>query len=184
MKIYTKTGDGGKTSLVGGARVWKNNPRLEAYGTIDELNAFIGMLTTQDIPQPVILFLQQIQHKLFVIGSNLATDQSQTTLKAASIMEDQDITGLEKEIDRMEASLPPLTNFVLPGGTTGGAIGHVCRTVTRRAERRILDLLQDNIAIDPFILNYINRLSDYFFVLSRYITVNEGKEEFLWKKQI
>lgn len=184
MKIYTKTGDGGQTGLVGGSRVWKNNPRLEAYGTIDELNAFTGLLNTERLPEEISAFLQEIQHHLFVIGSNLATDQEKVSLRAASIVEEQDITRLEDEIDRMELNLPPLNNFVLPGGSKGGALAHVCRTVTRRAERRIMDLIQSHIEIDPLILKYINRLSDYFFTLSRYITVSEGHEEILWKKKI
>lgn len=183
MKIYTKTGDGGQTGLVGGSRVWKNNPRLEAYGTIDELNAFTGLLNSEQLPEGVSTFLQGIQHHLFMIGSNLATDQEKVSLKAASIVEEHEISQLEEEIDRMELSLPPLNNFVLPGGSKGGALAHVCRTVTRRAERRIMDLIQIQIEIDPLILKYINRLSDYFFTLSRYITVNEGHEEILWKKK-
>lgn len=130
------------------------------------------------------MFLEAIQHHLFVIGSNLATDQQKTSLKTASIIEEQDIVELEIEIDRMEATLPPITNFVLPGGAAGGAVAHVCRTITRRAERRIMDLKQTAIEIDPLILKYINRLSDYFFTLSRYITVNEGYKEILWKKKI
>jgi cob(I)alamin adenosyltransferase len=184
MKIYTKTGDGGQTGLIGGSRVWKNNPRLEAYGTIDELNAFTGLLSTHKLPEQVSDFLQGIQHHLFVIGSNLATDQQKVSLKPASIVEEQDIVLLEKEIDRMEASLPQLTNFVLPGGTSGGAVAHICRTITRRAERRIMDLIQTQVEIDPHILKYVNRLSDYFFTLSRYITVSEGYKEILWKKKI
>lgn len=184
MKIYTKTGDTGQTGLIGGSRVWKNNPRLEAYGTIDELNSFTGLLNTYQLPEQVSDFLQAIQHHLFVIGSNLATDQEKTSLKTASIIEEQDIIDLELEIDRMEVELPTLTNFILPGGPAGGAVAHVCRTITRRAERRIMDLIQTNIDIDPLILKYINRLSDYFFTLSRYITVNKGYEEILWKKKI
>ncbi|MDO9634557.1 MAG: cob(I)yrinic acid a,c-diamide adenosyltransferase [Paludibacter sp.] len=184
MKIYTKTGDNGQTGLIGGQRVWKNNIRLEAYGTIDELNAFIGVLTTASLPESVLTFLQLIQNKLFVVGSHLATDQTQIELKAASIIREQDILDLELEIDRMDVSLPQLDNFVLPGGSVGGATSHVCRTITRRAERRILDLLQSDIDIDALILKYVNRLSDYFFTLSRYLTIIEGHKEFFWKKQL
>ncbi|MDD2284377.1 MAG: cob(I)yrinic acid a,c-diamide adenosyltransferase [Paludibacter sp.] len=184
MKIYTKTGDNGQTGLIGGTRVWKNNPRLETYGTIDELNAFIGMLTTSRIPDDILEFLQNIQHKLFAVGSHIATDQSKISLKAASIIREDDIIKLEKEIDRMDEKLPPLNNFVLPGGSASGTTAHVCRTVTRRAERKIMDLIQSDIAIDATILKYINRLSDYFFTLSRYLTVSEGYKEFSWKKEI
>ena len=183
MKIYTKTGDSGQTGLIGGSRVWKNNARLEAYGTIDELNAFVGLLGTHPLPEQVSEFLQGIQHNLFVIGSNLATDQEKVNLKPASIVEEQDIVDLENEIDRMDDALPPLSNFVLPGGSAGGAVSHICRTITRRAERRIMDLLQTQLEIDPLILKYINRLSDYFFTLSRYTTVNEGNKEIFWKKK-
>lgn len=184
MKIYTKTGDSGQTGLIGGTRVWKNNPRLEAYGTIDELNAFIGVLTTGAFPENIQPFLQRVQHKLFAVGSHLATDLSKTNLKAASIIREEDILELEEAIDRMDETLPPLNNFVLPGGSTAGAHAHVCRTVTRRAERKIMDLIQTDIQIDETILKYINRLSDYFFTLSRYLIVSEGHKEFFWKKEI
>lgn len=181
MKIYTKTGDKGETSLIGGTRVWKNNPRIEAYGTIDELNSYVGLLTTYPLQKDDIEFLQQIQHKLFSIGSYLATDLNHTDLKAASILTEEDVISLEKAIDRMDATLPELKNFVLPGGSAAAATAHICRTITRRAERRMLDLINLNIDIADLILQYINRLSDYFFTLSRYIVVGEGNKEFLWK---
>lgn len=184
MKVYTKTGDAGQTGLIGGTRVWKNDTRLEAYGTIDELSAFIGLLTTANLPENERMFLQQIQHKLFAVGSHLATDQSKIKPKAASIVREEDILKLEAEIDRMDKTLPKLNNFVLPGGSEAGAKSHVCRTVTRRAERKIMDLTRSGIMIDDTIPKYINRLSDYFFVLSRYLTVNEGHKEFFWKKDI
>lgn len=181
MKIYTKTGDKGETSLIGGTRVWKNNPRIEAYGTIDELNSHLGLLTTYQLQNEDVEFLQQIQHKLFSIGSYLATDINRTDLKAASILTEEDVATLEKAIDRMDATLPELKNFVLPGGSAAAATAHICRTITRRAERRMLDLINNNIDIADLILQYINRLSDYFFTLSRYIVVSEGNKEFLWK---
>lgn len=181
MKIYTKTGDKGETSLIGGTRVWKNNPRIEAYGTIDELNSHLGLLTTYQLQNEDVEFLQQIQHKLFSIGSYLATDINRTDLKAASILTEEDVMTLEKAIDRMDATLPELKNFVLPGGSAAAATAHICRTITRRAERRMLDLINNNIDIADHILQYINRLSDYFFTLSRYIVVSEGNKEFLWK---
>lgn len=181
MKIYTKTGDKGETSLIGGTRVWKNNPRIEAYGTIDELNSHLGLLTTYPLQKSDIEFLQQIQHKLFSIGSYLATDLSRTDLKSASILSEEDVVSLEEAIDRMDATLPELKNFVLPGGSAAAATAHICRTITRRAERRMLDLINDRIDIAEHILQYINRLSDFFFTLSRYIVVSEGNKEFLWK---
>ena len=181
MKIYTKTGDDGHTGLIGGTRVWKNNPRIEAYGTIDELNAFTGNLCVQDIPEEVNHFLKKIQFLLFTLGSNLATDLEATTLKAASVVSEADIESLEREIDRMDTVLPPLQHFVLPGGTSAGASAHICRTITRRAERRVLDLQATGLNVDPLIVKYLNRLSDYFFTLSRYLVVSKGVEEFFWK---
>lgn len=181
MKIYTKTGDDGHTGLIGGTRVWKNNPRIEAYGTVDELNAHIGTLWVLSIPDDVRGFLQHIQFQLFTIGSNLATDQETTALKAASIVEEADIEQLETEIDRMDTELPALRYFVLPGGTPATAHAHVCRTITRRAERRVLDLQQVGLAVEPLIVKYLNRLSDYFFTLSRYLSIKEGVKEFYWK---
>lgn len=182
MKIYTKTGDKGQTSLIGGTRVPKNNPKIEAYGTIDELNSFVGLLSTYPQAQSELEFLREIQHKLFNIGSNLATDTSKTSMLKASIITEEDILQMESAIDKLDADLPELTNFVLPGGSAAGSMAHVCRTVTRRAERRVLDLISQEYAIDPIILKYINRMSDYFFTLSRYITVNECNKEILWKK--
>jgi cob(I)alamin adenosyltransferase len=181
MKIYTKTGDDGHTGLIGGTRVWKNNPRIEAYGTVDELNSHIGTLWVLPAAEEARNFLKQIQFQLFTIGSNLATDLEATTLKAASVVSEADIQLLEAEIDRMDAELPPLKYFVLPGGTLATATAHVCRTVTRRAERRVLDLQASGLTIEPLIVKYLNRLSDYFFTLSRYLSVNEGVEEFYWK---
>jgi cob(I)alamin adenosyltransferase len=180
-KIYTKGGDRGQTSLIGGTRVGKNNLRIEAYGTIDELNAFTGLLSTYALEESDVLFLKEIQHKLFNIGSNLATDLDKTSLHRASVIDAGDIQQLEEEIDRMDDELPELNNFVLPGGSAAGAAAHICRTVTRRAERRVIDLNEIS-PVDPAVLQYINRLSDYFFVLSRYITVNENGTEFFWKK--
>lgn len=181
MKIYTKTGDEGQTGLIGGTRVWKNNPRIEAYGTVDELNSHVGTLWVLPVDEEVRTFLKQIQFQLFTIGSNLATDLEATKLKAASVVTEIQIQQLEDEIDRMDSVLPPLKYFVLPGGTLSTATAHVCRTVTRRAERRVLDLHASGHAVEPLIVKYLNRLSDYFFTLSRYLSVNEGVEEFYWK---
>jgi cob(I)alamin adenosyltransferase len=138
MKLYTKTGDKGQTGLIGGTRVSKNDIRIEAYGTVDELNSFIGLLTVQQIPDAERVFLRYIQNQLFVIGSHLATDQSKTTLHKASVLTENDIRAIENEIDRIDQLLPALSSFVLPGGSQTGALSHICRTITRRAERRIL----------------------------------------------
>jgi len=181
MKLYTKTGDKGQTGLIGGTRVAKNDVRLEAYGTVDELNSFIGMLTTSEISSQELEFLRYIQHKLFTIGSCLATDTSKVPLNLASILDQDSILRVEHEIDRLDAELVELNSFILPGGSKSGALCHVCRTITRRAERRLFDV--DLIyMVDKQILIFFNRLSDYFFVLSRYLTVNSGCEEICWKR--
>lgn len=181
MKVYTKTGDKGKTGLIGGTRVPKNDIRLDCYGSVDELNAFIGFLTTFPLEIENKNFLQDIQNKLFNIGSNLATDREKVELKSFSVITEEDIKNIEKEIDRLDALLPDLTSFVLPGGSQEGAAAHICRTVSRRVERRLFDL-QELYPVDETILIFTNRLSDYFFVLSRYLTINGGNEEFYWKK--
>ena len=181
MKLYTKTGDAGQTGLIGGTRVAKNDPRLEAYGTVDELNSFIGLLTTNSLDDKIRSFLQDIQNHLFTIGSHLATDLTKVILQPSAILSENAILTIEQEIDRLDAALPPLTNFILPGGSTVGAQCHICRTITRRVERRLFDLNTIQ-TTDKQILVYINRLSDYFFVLSRYLTMQAGGKEIYWKK--
>lgn len=180
MKLYTKTGDKGQTSLIGGTRVEKNDIRLESYGTIDELNSHIGMLLSMNLPQENIFFLQEIQKILFTVGSHLATDTTKTEYNPLSVMKDSFIAEIEKEIDRIEEKLSPLKHFILPGGTPEAAQCHVCRTVTRRAERRIVEM-NTRFEIDKNIVIYLNRLSDYFFALSRFIIKCQGKQEIYWK---
>ena len=180
MKLYTKTGDKGQTGLIGGTRVPKNDIRLEAYGTVDELNSFIGLLTTYEIPEKDINTLRHIQSRLFTIGSYLATDTSKVQIQQVSILEQNDISYLEQEIDRFDEILPALSSFILPGGSQVGALCHVCRTVTRRTERRLFDM-NEHYIIDNQILIYFNRLSDYFFALSRFLTIEKGGEEICWK---
>ncbi|MDP4240123.1 MAG: cob(I)yrinic acid a,c-diamide adenosyltransferase [Bacteroidota bacterium] len=181
MKLYTKTGDKGQTGLIGGTRVPKNDIRIEAYGTVDELNSFIGMLTTYPIADEELLFLRTIQHNLFTVGSYLATDTTKVSLQQASILRKDSIEQIEQEIDRIDAMLPTLNSFVLPGGSRTGALSHVCRTIARRAERRLFDVNEFHL-IDNEILVYFNRLSDYFFALSRAFTLKDGGEEIYWKK--
>ena len=176
-KVYTRTGDSGKTSLVGGTRVAKNEVRLEAYGTIDELNAHVGVLSSYLTKEEDIAFVQRMQHVLFDLGGYLATDVTTTTPPCG--VTEANVQDLEHEIDRIDEIVPPLKAFVLPGGSRGAAIAHVCRTVCRRAERRILTL-GEIAPIDELLLAYVNRLSDYLFVLSRKINFDEGKEEFFW----
>lgn len=179
--IYTKTGDKGTTSLVGGKRVPKTHARLEAYGTIDELNAHLGLLLTYLNDEKDRNLMLRIQNKLFSVGSYLATDQEATALRAASVVLAEDAGELENAMDCMEELLRPLCSFVLPGGARGAAVCHICRTVCRRAERRILALANE-FEIDPNVTRYVNRLSDYLFVLSRKINVLENSEEIFWNK--
>jgi cob(I)alamin adenosyltransferase len=181
MKLYTKTGDKGQTGLIGGTRVPKNDIRIEAYGTVDELNSFVGLLTTYPMNELDVNFLQSIQNNLFVIGSHLATDTQIVDLHKASVLSEDSISKIEKEIDRLDAALPPLSSFILPGGSQSGSLAHVCRTITRRAERRLFDLNSEH-TIDNQIFIYINRLSDYFFILSRHLTLTSGSKEICWKK--
>jgi cob(I)alamin adenosyltransferase len=178
--IYTRTGDKGTTSLVGGVRVKKTHIRLEAYGTVDELSAHLGWLNTY-LTGNELQFLQAIQHKLFSLGSYLATDTTQTKLRTDAGIQPEDIVVLEKEIDRLDALLPKLTAFILPGGGADAAAAHVCRTVCRRAERRIL-ALDEEADVAPEALAYVNRLSDYLFILARYLNHRAGCAEISWQK--
>lgn len=179
--IYTRTGDKGTTSLVGGVRVPKTHVRLEAYGTVDELNANIGVLLTYLTEKEDIELVTYIQHKLFSLGSYLATDQSQTELRIESRISDVSIERLERAIDEVDAQLPRMKGFVLPGGTRAAAVCHVCRTVCRRAERRML-VLEEEVELDEKIKSFLNRLSDYLFVLSRKLNQNADSAEIFWDK--
>ena len=182
MKIYTKTGDQGTTSLFGGKRVSKADLRIDTYGTIDELNSFIGLVRDQEVNQKRKASLIEIQDRLFTIGSILATEPGNTKVKIPSLSEN-DITFLEKEIDAMEADLPPMKFFVLPGGHQAVSFCHVARTVCRRGERLTIVLHQQE-PIDIFVIQYLNRLSDYLFVLSRKMTQELGAEETPWKPRM
>jgi cob(I)alamin adenosyltransferase len=177
MKIYTKTGDKGQTSLVGGERVAKSHPRIEAYGTVDELNAYIGLLGDQAVNLSRRALLKEIQDRLFTIGANLASINENP--KVPDLYE-EDVTLLEKAMDEMDASLQPLRAFVLPGGHQSVSFCHVARTVCRRAERLIINLAA-NEPVDELVIKYMNRLSDYLFVLSRKMTQELGTEEITWQ---
>lgn len=181
MKLYTKTGDKGQTGLIGGTRVAKNDIRIETYGTVDELNSFIGFLTTFIPDDENKMFLQRVQNQLFTVGSHLATDTSKVALNPASVLADDTVEVIETEIDRLDSLVEPLDAFVIPGGSQSGALCHICRTVTRRCERKLFDM-SEHYNIDNQIFVFFNRLSDYFFVLSRYFTVQNGSEEIFWKK--
>ena len=181
MKIYTKTGDKGQTSLVGGVRVSKCCERLESYGTVDELNSYVGLLITYCTDERDACFLNVIQRNLFVVGAYLATDTSQTELRATCVVTDNMITAVEQEIDAINALLLPIKLFILPGGCRGASVCHVCRTVCRRAERRILKLTETGAEVDAQVIAYVNRLSDYFFVLARKLNAEAGCEENIWE---
>jgi cob(I)alamin adenosyltransferase len=177
MKIYTKTGDAGQTGLFGGSRVSKSHIRVEAYGTVDELNAFIGLLHDSLSDEPVRELLRQIQHRLFSIGAALAADPAGPSLPPD--LKPDDIALLEEAIDTMTQTLPPLRHFILPGGFPTVSLAHVCRTVCRRAER-IVVALHEQETVPEEVLQYLNRLSDYFFVLARYLGHLVGTDEIKW----
>lgn len=181
MKIYTKTGDNGKTSLIGGKRVCKNCDRLNAYGTVDELNSFLGLLRAKIGNPDIKAMILDIQNTLFAVGAHLATDKKQTELGEYAKIKNQKIAFLEDKIDLIQNSLPPLTNFIIYGEDELSAICHCCRAIARRAEREIITVNQDN-DIDEEVIIYMNRLSDFLFVLARFLAKSMESEEFFWKK--
>jgi cob(I)alamin adenosyltransferase len=182
MKIYTKKGDKGTTGLIGGTRVLKSSMRIEAYGTIDELNSYIGVVRDHDILQEHKDQLIEIQDRLFTIGSSLASDPEHSTMKIPDLLE-SDVQLLEKWMDEMDAVLPEMKNFILPGGHQAVSFCHVARCVCRRAERIIVDLDQHEFVAELVIV-YVNRLSDFLFVLGRKIGQDLGAEEQPWKARI
>ena len=181
LKIYTKTGDKGTTGLVGGKRIKKYDIQIDAYGTIDELNASIGFLRSFELPGATSLLLIQIQNKLFNIGSRLASDEKGAVFTANLIITEENIKVLEAGIDKFEEILPKLTHFILPGGEITVASCHVARTVCRRAERRVIEL-SEQVYVQPEIIKYLNRLSDFLFVLARMIAFDRNINEVAWKK--
>ena len=179
-KVYTRSGDMGKTSLVGGQRVSKASVRLEAYGTVDELSSNLGLLAAllnDDVEKDMII---RVQNCLFNVCTNLATDQEQTALPTSAYLPEGEIEMLEGRIDDIMQLLPERQGFVLPGGTKEAAQAHVCRTVCRRAERRIV-ALSEVAQITPQVLQYVNRLSDYLFVLAKKINFNANQSEIIWE---
>ncbi len=180
-KVYTRTGDKGETSIVGGIRMSKSSQRLEAYGTVDELNSHLGLLVALMPEGDERQMVVRIQKVLFTVCTNLATDQSQTPLYDSARLPEGEITLLEQEVDRMMRLLPERQGFILPGGTQAAAQAHVCRTVCRRAERRIV-ALTEVAEVSPEVQQYINRLSDYLFVLAKIINFNAGVSEIIWEK--
>ena len=179
-KVYTRTGDAGQTSLVSGNRVSKDDVRVEAYGTVDELNSNIGVLlhSTKLDDQDVIALLRKAQNKLFNIGAYLANDAAGATLYGLT---QEDVTALEKMMDNMSEELPPMRGFILPGGSRLSAQADRCRTITRRTERRAVTLSR-SANVEPIVLEYLNRLSDFFFVFARYNNILNQVEEIYWDK--
>lgn len=182
MKIYTKTGDKGQTSLIGGSRVPKYHLRIESYGTIDELNSYIGLIRDQNIDPQIIAVLKEVQDRLFTIGSVLASDPEKSKMKVPDLTS-KDIELLEQEIDRMNEVLPELRKFILPGGNNAISFCHIARCVCRKAERITVQLAEESV-VDSEILKYLNRLSDYLFVVARMIGFNEGITENEWNPRL
>jgi cob(I)alamin adenosyltransferase len=182
MKIYTKTGDQGLTSLIGGTRVKKSHLRIDTYGTVDELNSYLGLVGDQPVNAGRQAFLRQIQDRLFTIGASLASDPERSRMKIPDLLE-SDIEALEKAIDAMDEHIPPLKVFVLPGGHPSVSFCHIARCVCRRAERLAI-ALQEQSFVEDLVIKYLNRLSDYLFVLSRMMAHELGAEEIPWKPRM
>jgi cob(I)alamin adenosyltransferase len=177
--LYTKTGDSGKTSLIGGTRVSKTHVRLEAYGTIDELNSFVGWLNCAIGEEEHREFLHFVQCKLFTVGAYLATETENKQPKGSALLSESDIVRIEVEIDEVNSQLSPLRKFVLPGGNETASRAHICRTITRRAERLVYRVAEEYPVADEVFI-FLNRLSDYFFVLARWES-NKNSEELYWE---
>ncbi|MDB4270930.1 cob(I)yrinic acid a,c-diamide adenosyltransferase [bacterium] len=185
MKIYTKTGDTGSTSLFGGTRVAKHHIRINGYGTVDELNSWLGLLRDQEMNVHFREILITTQDKLFTVGAILATDPEKAQLKSGKdrlnipLISIADVEQLEKEMDTMNETMPPMTHFILPGGHTTVSYCHIARTICRRAERMV-SLLHENEPVDGMVLTYLNRLSDYLFVLARKLSYDLKADEIKW----
>ncbi len=184
MKIYTKTGDLGKTSLIGGTKVPKSHLRIETYGTVDELNSYIGLAADLLADAGSKLVLKEIQDRLFTVGSSLACDPDKEPLMKIPDLVEKDVELLEKEIDRMNAVLPTMKFFVLPGGHAAVSTLHVVRCICRRAERLCVNMQEHDLFVDALVIKYINRLSDYLFVLARYTGHLLDVPEVPWKPRV
>jgi cob(I)alamin adenosyltransferase len=179
-KIYTKTGDLGNTSLIGGTKIPKSHIRIESYGNVDELNSYIGLVSDYLPDEALKNILKEVQDRLFTIGSSLACDPDKETGMHIPDLKETDIGLLEREIDHMNESLPNMKHFVLPGGHVTVSTIHIARCVCRRAERGVVNLLQHEAFVEPLIIKYLNRLSDYLFVLARFAGKQLGVEEIVW----
>jgi cob(I)alamin adenosyltransferase len=184
MKIYTKTGDAGKTSLIGGTKVLKSDPRIEAYGTVDELNSHIGLVSDFCDDDHAKNILKEIQDRLFTIGSELACDPNKKVNMPIPDLHESDVQLLEQEMDTMDQELPVMKNFILPGGLPAVSFMHVARCVCRRAERCCVNLKENGNEVNPLIIKYINRLSDYLFMLARYTGMRNKAPEITWKARV
>lgn len=184
QKIYTKTGDKGKTGLIGGTKVFKSDLRIEAYGTIDELNAWVGYIIDYINDFSANNTLKEIQDRLFTIGSSLACDPEKETKLSIPDLHEEDVKRLEKEIDTMNETLPEMKHFILPGGHAAVSVTHITRCVCRRAERCCVSLTTQKSNVDPLIIKYLNRLSDYLFVLARYVSKIHNIREVTWMPRL
>lgn len=184
FKIYTKTGDKGATSLIGGTRVPKNHIRIESYGTVDELNSYMGMISDLTENKKIIEWVREIQDRLFTIGSVLATTPVKEVKMKLPDVHDEDVHWLEQRIDEMNEGLPEMRSFILPGGNMAGSTTHVARCVCRRAERICVGMQETGEDVPDLILQYLNRLSDFLFVLARYFGYINGAEEIPWRARV
>lgn len=181
VRIYTKTGDKGQTSLLGGTRVSKASLRIDTYGTVDELNSYVGWIGDYQKDKDIMSLLREIQDRLFTIGSALACDPHKEIRMRLPDLKEEDITLLEKAIDKMNDEVPPMRSFILPGGNEAISVCHVARCVCRRAERLCVGLEAQHEFVAPLIIPYLNRLSDYLFMLARYTAHQLGIEDIPWK---
>jgi cob(I)alamin adenosyltransferase len=184
LKIYTKTGDLGKTSLIGGTKVPKSNLRIESYGTVDELNSYIGLVSDQITDEHGKIILKEVQDRLFTIGSSLACDPEKEPKMKIPDLKESDIELLEKEMDQMNEVLPAMKFFILPGGHPTISTTHITRCVCRRAERVCVDMQEQALFVEPLVIKYLNRLSDYLFVLARYAGHLLNVPEVAWKPRL
>lgn len=179
MKIYTKTGDAGETGLLGGVRVRKDSARIEAYGTVDELNALLGTARTEELTEDLNQLIETIQHQLFQLGAELAAPDAPS--QGTTRIDDPHVRWLEERIDSLDSGLPPLKSFILPGGTRAAATLHVARSVCRRAERRVVQLGATE-SVSTTVVTYLNRLGDLLFVVARFANHSSGIPDVLWKQ--
>ncbi len=184
FKIYTKTGDKGSTSLIGGVRVPKNHIRIESYGTVDELNSVIGMVNDMASNANISQWLREIQDRLFTVGSVLATAPDKDVKMKLPDVHESDITWLEERIDEMDTELPQMRSFIIPGGNLASSTAHVARCVCRRAERICVAMQEEGEHVPELIIKYLNRLSDFLFALARYITHINGGEDMPWRARV